>query len=658
MGMDDPEALVAAGTDFVILSRDPADNIGASPAVLPILPLKDTVVFPDTMTPLAVGQPRSVSLIDDILRGDKQVGLVASKRPDIEVPGPDDVNTIGVLATIQKMIKAPDGTLRIIAQGIRRIQIERFVAEEPYLTARVQRPARRRGAGHRTGGAAAQPDRRLHAHRPVGPLPARRTGAGGGQHRRPRGPRLLHRLHHAPQDGGQAGTARRGRPFQAAAPPHHLHEPGAGSAGAGLQDPGPGPVGDGQDPARVRPAPAAQGHPGRAGRDGRDPGRGQRAAATASTKAHLPEEVDKQAGRELDRLSKLPPRPPSTASSAPTSTGSSRCPGRSSPPTIWTWPHARQVLDEDHYDLEDVKDRILEFLAVQKLEGRGHQPHPLLRRTSRRGQDQPGQEHRPGHGAQVHPHQRGRGARRVRDPRASAHLRGRHARHHHPRHPRRGQQQPGVHDRRDRQDGLRLAGRSLQRHAGGARPGAAQHLPRPLSRPAVRPLPGDVHLHGQRARHHPRPAARPDGDHLHRRLHRAGQDAHRPAVPGAPAAGAQRPQARPARRSPIGALTAIIENYTREAGRPRPGAADRHHRPQVRAHGGRGGPRTDDRGREAGGQVLGPAEGVPRDQAAHQRSRCVHRPGLDARRAATSSSSRRGPCRATGSWCSPANSAT
>ncbi len=87
-GSDDPEGLAAAGTDFVILSREPADIIGASPAVLPILPLKDTVVFPDTMTPLAVGQPRSVNLIDDILRGDKQVGLVASKSADIESPGP------------------------------------------------------------------------------------------------------------------------------------------------------------------------------------------------------------------------------------------------------------------------------------------------------------------------------------------------------------------------------------------------------------------------------------------------------------------------------------------------------------------------------------------------------------------------------------------
>ena len=106
---------------------------------MPILPLKETVVFPDTMMPLAVGQPRSVNLIDDILRSDKQVGLLASKKPDVELPGPDDVHTRRACwPSIQKMIKAPDGTLRIIAQGLRRIEIDWFTTEEPYLMARVR----------------------------------------------------------------------------------------------------------------------------------------------------------------------------------------------------------------------------------------------------------------------------------------------------------------------------------------------------------------------------------------------------------------------------------------------------------------------------------------------------------------------------------------
>ena len=103
------------------------------------------------------------------------------------MPGPDDVDRVGVLATIQKMIKAPDGTLRIIAQGIRRIEIERFISEEPYLTAT-------RRATFPTWWCRARNWRRCSAtcisvytaHRPAGALPARRAGAGGRQHRRPR----------------------------------------------------------------------------------------------------------------------------------------------------------------------------------------------------------------------------------------------------------------------------------------------------------------------------------------------------------------------------------------------------------------------------------------------------------------------------------------
>ena len=112
-------------------------KLASGPTVVPILPLKDTVVFPETMVPLAVGQARSVRLIDDVLRGDKLVGLVTSIDPEMETPGPDDVHMTGVLASIQKMLKAPDGTLRIIAQGLRRIKIDRFVSEEPYLVAEV-----------------------------------------------------------------------------------------------------------------------------------------------------------------------------------------------------------------------------------------------------------------------------------------------------------------------------------------------------------------------------------------------------------------------------------------------------------------------------------------------------------------------------------------
>ncbi len=108
------------------------------PDVIPILPLRETVVFPETVTPLAVGQDRSVKLIDDVLHKDKMIGLVTIKHPDVELAGPDDVYRIGSAAIIHKMLKVPDGSLRILVQGVKRIRIVDFTQTDPYLAARVE----------------------------------------------------------------------------------------------------------------------------------------------------------------------------------------------------------------------------------------------------------------------------------------------------------------------------------------------------------------------------------------------------------------------------------------------------------------------------------------------------------------------------------------
>ncbi|MGI8420775.1 MAG: endopeptidase La [Gaiellaceae bacterium] len=102
------------------------------PASLPVLPLKETVVFPESMTPLAIGQERSVKLIDDVVSGERLLALVTVKN-DAETPGWDDLYEIGTAAVIHKMIKVPDGTLRILVQGLRRIRIERRISTDPYL---------------------------------------------------------------------------------------------------------------------------------------------------------------------------------------------------------------------------------------------------------------------------------------------------------------------------------------------------------------------------------------------------------------------------------------------------------------------------------------------------------------------------------------------
>ena len=106
------------------------------PSALPILPLKDTVVFPDSVLPLAIGQERSVRLVDNVVSGDRLLALVAAKDREVEQPGWDDLYEIGTAAVVQKMIRVPDGSLRILVQGIRRIRLLDRSQEEPYLVGR------------------------------------------------------------------------------------------------------------------------------------------------------------------------------------------------------------------------------------------------------------------------------------------------------------------------------------------------------------------------------------------------------------------------------------------------------------------------------------------------------------------------------------------
>jgi len=103
------------------------------PAALPVLPLKETVVFPQSMTPLAIGQERSVRLIDDVVAGDRLLALITAKDASLDAPSWDDIYDVGTVALVHKMIKVPDGTLRILVQGIDRIKLEHRLDTEPYL---------------------------------------------------------------------------------------------------------------------------------------------------------------------------------------------------------------------------------------------------------------------------------------------------------------------------------------------------------------------------------------------------------------------------------------------------------------------------------------------------------------------------------------------
>ena len=108
------------------------------PDALPILPLRETVTYPDTLTPLAVGQERSINLVNDVLSGNRLLAMVASKDPELDAPGPGDLYGVGVAGTVARMMKVPDGTLRILVQGAERIRITDYVTQQPYLVARIE----------------------------------------------------------------------------------------------------------------------------------------------------------------------------------------------------------------------------------------------------------------------------------------------------------------------------------------------------------------------------------------------------------------------------------------------------------------------------------------------------------------------------------------
>ncbi len=134
--------------DIEILSQDlpGQDAIGSPvsvndksiPQILPILPIRGTVIYPTMVIPLLVAREKSVQMIRQILDGDRMLGLVAQKYPEQENPNPEDIYTIGVAAQIVKMIKMPDDAIRIMIEAICRIRVEEFTSTDPYFTARIK----------------------------------------------------------------------------------------------------------------------------------------------------------------------------------------------------------------------------------------------------------------------------------------------------------------------------------------------------------------------------------------------------------------------------------------------------------------------------------------------------------------------------------------
>ena len=109
----------------------------AVPEQVPILPLRDTVLFPQSALPLGAGRESSVRLLEDVVRGGRLIGVFTQRDPAIEDPQEADLHRVGTLATVHKVLKQPDGTVRLVVQGLQRIRITEMMQVRPYLTARI-----------------------------------------------------------------------------------------------------------------------------------------------------------------------------------------------------------------------------------------------------------------------------------------------------------------------------------------------------------------------------------------------------------------------------------------------------------------------------------------------------------------------------------------
>ena len=125
---------------MIPLSEDEDGNADEQsfPEELPLLPLRNTVLFPGVVIPITVGRDKSIKAVTDAYKADKLIGVVAQKDSSVEEPTVSDLENVGTIAKLVKLIKMPDGGTTIIIQGRKRFKIEEITADDPYFKAKIK----------------------------------------------------------------------------------------------------------------------------------------------------------------------------------------------------------------------------------------------------------------------------------------------------------------------------------------------------------------------------------------------------------------------------------------------------------------------------------------------------------------------------------------
>jgi ATP-dependent Lon protease len=333
---------------------------------LPLLPLKETVVFPDSMTPLAIGQERSVKLIDDAVSADRELALVTVRNPGVEEPGWDDLYEVGTAAAVHKLIRVPDGTLRVLTQGRRKIRLVERKGTEPYLVGDFEDvPDVNPGTPEvealtRTvQGLFA----RIIALVPYLPEELQLAAANVDD------PSALCNLVASTL---RLKTEAKQELLELADVDERLrriasilnHELEVFELGSKIQSQVESELQQGQREYFLRQQlKAIQEELGEADEQQAEVNE----LRSRLDELSLPEEVDRAARRELSRLEKLPPVAAEYGVIRTYLDWILTLPWGKVTEDNLDLQHARAILDEDHFDLEQVKERILEYLAVSKL---------------------------------------------------------------------------------------------------------------------------------------------------------------------------------------------------------------------------------------------------------------------------------------------------
>jgi len=350
------------GSDAELPGPPPA----SLPDVLPVLPLRDSVTYPDTLTPLAIGQERSIQLVNDVLAADRMLVMLGSREPDVESPGPEQLYRVGVAGVVARMLKVPDGSLRILVQGGQRVRIEDWFGADPYLTARVsilpdvvaegpEMTALMRNVQQTFSSIIEEvpylpEELQMAVTNLDDPSALSHLIAGALRIKAEERQELLE----------EVDVARRLRRLSEIL----ARELDIVAIGSRIQNQVQSEMEKGQREFVLRQQlKAIQEELGE-----QDPAEAELADLREQlAQIDLPEHVRRQVDRELGRLEKLPQAAAEHGVIRTYLEWFASLPWDKGTEDNLDLRHAREVLDEDHYDIEPVKDRILEFLAVRKL---------------------------------------------------------------------------------------------------------------------------------------------------------------------------------------------------------------------------------------------------------------------------------------------------